>query len=654
VSITRTFAQGKLRLSGVLNSVSVSCWINPHSTLRHLYNSLFPVAIETKITVASKHLPQPQECPECKTELGAANEVYSRIAVCDHCGYHFVWSASNRVEHLADPGSFRPIGRHIQPVDFLGFVDEHPYSAKLISSQKQTGLSDAILSGRCRIGGTEAVLAVLDFHFMGGSMGSVVGEQITFAFEYATRHRLPVVTVVNSGGARLQEGIISLMQMPKTAAAVQRFHTSGLLYLSILASPTTGGVFASFASLGDVILAEPKALVGFAGPRVAEQVTGQKLPAGSHRAEMLLTSGQLDAITARHDLPHVVATLLKATVVHAKQRRSHSIHANELPLVSAHVPRNAAWESVNLARHPDRPTARDYIRHLSPNFLELQGDRCYGDDPTVVAGLGEIDGHTVIFVGQERRHSAHESHVGEIQTRPRPEGYRKAIRLMGLAAQLHCPLVTFVDTAGADPGDGSERHGIAWSLAHCLSMMSNLPVPIVTAITGEGASGGAVALAVADHILMLQNAIYEVIAPEGAATILYRDAQKARQVAEQLKLTAFDCLQLGVVDAIIPEPLSGAHTDPPMVMQALQQHLLHAVAELEQVPVKQLLARRYRKFRRYGRFQRRRYLLTRASVTAIGQSQSLLRQLKDRLPTAIISRLSATLGIAFERRWHHA
>ncbi len=251
----------------MLNSVSMI-------SLRHLYKGLFPMAIEAKFALASRPLTQPQACPECKTELGAANEVYSRIAVCDHCGYHFVWSASNRVEHLADPGSFRLIGRSIQPVDFLGFVDEHPYTTKLISDQKQTGLSDAILTGRCRIGGTETVLAVLDFHFMGGSMGSVVGEQITFAFEYATRHRLPVVTVVNSGGARMQEGIISLMQMPKTAAAVQRFHASGLLYLSILASPTTGGVFASFASLGDVILAEPKAVVGFAGPRVAEQVTG--------------------------------------------------------------------------------------------------------------------------------------------------------------------------------------------------------------------------------------------------------------------------------------------------------------------------------------------------------------------------------------------
>ncbi len=607
--MNKTFFKGKSRLSSVLHSVSTV-------DMNHL-KGLLRVAPVAKISLASGSFLEPQQCPECKTELGASNELYSHIAICDHCGYHFVWSAFNRIEHLADPGSFRSIGQDIRPIDFLDFVEEQPYSAKLLSKQEQTGLSDAILIGRCRIGGTETVLAVLDFHFMGGSMGSVVGEQVTVAFEYATRHRLPVVTVVTTGGARMQEGIISLMQMPKTAAAVQHFQASGLLYLSILASPTTGGVFASFASLGDVILAEPKAIIGFAGPRVAEQVTGQKLPIGSHRAEMLLASGQLDAITARYDLPHTVATVLKATVVYAKQHRSHNVRTNELPLVPAHTPRHTAWEIVNLARRPDRLTARDYIHHLSPNFLELHGDRCYGDDSTVVAGLGDIAGHTVIFVGQERHYRTHENQGEEVQTRPRPEGYRKAIRMMELAAQLHCPLVTFVDTSGADPGVESERHGIAWSLAHCLSTMSSLPVPIVTAIIGEGASGGAVAFAVADSILMLQNAIYEVIAPEGAATILYRDAQKASQVAEQLKLTASDCLQLGVIDAIIPEPLSGIHADPLIVMQALQQHLLHAITELEQVSVKQLLARRYRKFRRYGQFQRRPYLLTRASMTAV-------------------------------------
>lgn len=598
---------------------------------------------------------KPQQCPECTAELGAANEIYSRIAVCDYCGHHFVWSAFRRVEHLVDAGSFRRIGRHIQPLDFLGFVDEHSYATRLAEGKEQTGLSDAILSGRCRIGGIETVLAVLDFHFMGGSMGSVVGEQITVAFEYALRHRLPVVTVVSSGGARMQEGILSLMQMPKTVASVQRLHAAGLFYLSILASPTTGGVFASFASMGDVILAEPKALIGFAGPRVAEQATGQKLPSGSHRAEMLLSAGQLDAITERHDLPHIVVTLLKATVVSAKQHRSRRMPMNKLPLVPSGEPGPTAWQSVNLARHPKRPSASDYIRYLSPNFLKLQGDRCYGDDAAVVAGLGDIDGHTVIFVGQERRHVTEDRYGGEIQLRPRPEGFRKAMRMMALAAQLHCPVVTFVDTSGADPGDESERHGIAWSLAHCLSMMSSLPVPIVTAIIGEGASGGAVAFAVADRILMLQNAIYEVIAPEGAATILYRNAQKSRQVAEQLKLTAFDCLQLGVVDAIIPEPLAGAHTDPPMVMQALQQHLLHALVELEQVPVHQLLALRYRKFRRHGRFQRKQHVLR----EVLGESMVTSRKisafawtiLRHKLPIIGVSTL--VQGIK-TRRWHHA
>lgn len=637
MSIIKTFVQAQLKLSSALHLVA-------QADLSHLQNSLFPTTLRAKFLAAANVSPLSEQCPECKSGLGAANEMYRHIAVCDFCGHHFTCSAFKRIAHLADFGSIRFMGHTIQPIDFLNFTDERPYSARLLNSQQLTGLDDAVLVVRCRIGGTETVLAVLDFHFMGGSMGSVVGEVITFAFEYARKHHLPVVTVVNSGGARMQEGIISLMQMPKTAAAVQRFHAASLLYVSILASPTTGGVFASFASLGDVIIAEPKAVIGFAGPRVAEQATGHKLPAGSHHAEMLLASGYLDTITARQNLPQIVATLLKASVVQPKQSNAHSIQASTLPHASTFAARNAAWEIVQLARHPQRPTARDYIRYLSPNFLELQGDRCDGDDPMIVAGLGEIAGRTVIFIGQERHPVAQQSPDAEIQIRPRAEGYRKAIRMMKLAARLHCPLVTFIDTIGADPGTESEQHGIASSLAHCLSIMSGLPVPIVAAIIGEGASGGAVALAVADHILMLQNAIYEIIAPEGAATILYRDAQKAKQVAEQLKLTAFDCLKLGVVDAIIPEPLLGAHIDPSSVMQALEQHLLYAITKLEPVPEKQLLARRYRKFRHYGRFQHKQYLQIRTLTGLSKQWQNLLRQLQSWIPGAMSVKLPAIVS----------
>jgi acetyl-CoA carboxylase carboxyl transferase beta subunit/acetyl-CoA carboxylase carboxyl transferase alpha subunit len=627
MSINKTFAQTQLKLSSALHSLTVP-------DLPHLHTDLFPMTLRAKLLAASNSLPPSQQCPRCKAELGAANKIYSQIAVCDFCGYHFVCPAFKRIAHLADTDSFHSIGHAIEPVDFLHFTDKQPYSVRLRKYQQQTGLDDAILVGRCRIGGIKTVLVVLDFRFMGGSMGSVMGELVTFAFEYARKHRLPVVTVATSGGARMQEGIISLMQMPKTAAAIQRFHAAGLFYVSILASPTTGGVFASFASLGDVMIAEPEAIIGFAGPRVAEQATGHQLPSGSHRAEMLLASGHLDAITARADLPQVIATLLKATAVHPKQHHTHNIQTNKLPQVSSTTTRNTAWESVQLTRHPQRPTARDYIRYLSPNFLELQGDRCNGNDPTIVTGLGEIKGRTVLFIGQERHPATQSNSEEATQIRPRPEGYRKAIRIMKLAAKLHCPLITFIDTIGADPSIESEQHGIASSLAHSLSTMSSLPVPIVTTIIGEGASGGAVALAVADHILMLQNAIYEVIAPEGAATILYRDASRARQVAEQLKLTAFDCLNLGVVDAIIPEPPGGAHIDPSSVMQALEQHLLYAITNLETVPVKHLLTRRYRKFRRYGYFQHKHYLEIRAFTNILAR---LLHQLQNPLRARVSS-----------------
>lgn len=605
--------------------------------LQQLSKRLFPQATRKKIAGASNILPRTQQCPECKADLGAGNPLYSRIAVCDYCEHHFVWSAFSRIEQMVDPDTFKPISRRIHSIDFLGFEDQHPYVEKLLENQQKTGLDDAILLGRCRISQIETVLGVMDFRFMGGSMGSVVGEQITVAFEYARKHRLPVVIVVNSGGARMQESIISLMQMPKTAAAIRRFHTAGLLYLSILTSPTTGGVFASFASLGDVMLAEPGALIGFAGPRVAEQAMGQKLPPGSHHAETMLDAGMLDAIVTRQDIPHVVATLLKPTEAYARSHHPQHRQTKQLPPVLAQSPQpeeNTAWEIVNIARHPNRPTARDFIYFLSPNFLELQGDRCYGDDPTIVAGLGDINGQAVIFVGQQRLHSSHNDRPEEEQARPKPEGFRKAIRMMELAAQLHCPLVTFIDTSGADPGVESERHGLAWSLAHCLSTMSSLPIPIVTAIIGEGASGGAVALAVADRILMLQHAIYEVISPEGAATILYRDVQRAGEVAERLNLTAKDCLRLGVVDVIIPEPLAGAHTNPPLVMEELHYQLLHAFTELERVSVKQLLAQRYHKFRHHGQFQQEPRPL---AVAIVRQRRNVLYQLTERMPKTIAS-----------------
>jgi acetyl-CoA carboxylase carboxyl transferase alpha subunit len=259
-----------------------------------------------------------------------------------------------------------------------------------------------------------------------------------------------------------------------------------------------------------------------------------------------------------------------------------------------------AWQQVELARHAGRPTARYYISRITSHFLELHGDRWGGDDPAIIGGLAEIDGKTVVIDAQERGGTAAEkeaSHRGMAY----PEGYRKALRLMQLAAKFRIPVVTLIDCPSAQSSYDSEHRGIANALARNLAGMSSLPTPIVAAIIGEGGSGGALALGVADRILMLEHAIYSVISPEGAAAILFRDAGQAESVSEVLKLTAHDLHSFGIIDIVVPEPEGGAHLDPGATAAALKSHILAALREIGKVPSRRLLADRYKKFRHIGR-----------------------------------------------------
>ncbi|MFM9108677.1 MAG: carboxyl transferase domain-containing protein, partial [Chloroflexota bacterium] len=344
--------------------------------------------------------------------------------------------------------------------------------------------------GKAKIGGVDVILAVLDFSFLGGSMGVVVGEKLVRAADRAGRARSPLVTVVASGGARMQEGLLSLMQMAKTAAAVKRLHDRGVPYISVLTNPTTGGVFASFANLGDITLAEPGALIGFAGPRVAEQAIGRKLPPGTHTAEYLLDHGMIDAIVPRTALRGVLASLLGLL-----SGPSGPFPGEPPGGASGSGPPAAAWDLVQGARSLDRPTSLDYLDRMIDEFFELRGDRVSGDDPAVIAGIGMLAGNPVAVVALERGHDAErEARHGGMA---RPEGYRKAQRVMRLAARLGLPLLALVDTPGAYPGPESEEGGLAGELAACMALLSDLPTPTVAADIGEGGSGGALALAVA-------------------------------------------------------------------------------------------------------------------------------------------------------------
>ncbi len=543
----------------------------------------------------------PAVCPGCQADLSQGSwPVFQRYHVCDACGRHFHLPARERIQQLVDEGSFHEVNRSLASVDPLSFTDRLPYRQRLDEARKKTGVSEAVVTGTCRIGGTVAVLAVLDFQFLGGSMGSVVGEKVTLAMELAARRKLPLITVSTSGGARMQEGMLSLVQMAKTSAAARRLHEARQPFISVLADPTTGGIYASFASLGDVIVAEPRALIGFAGPRVVEQTMHEAVSDESHRAEYLLEHGAIDLIVER---PQLRDTLIALLTMLAWRNRPSFVAAEEPP--ETHVPpvgSRPAWEIVQLARRNDRPTSLGHVRAMTTDFVELHGDRQGGDDPAIAIGLANLTGRPVAIIAEER--GAGTPGDPTRGGRPMPGGYRKALRMMWLASKFGLPLLTFIDTPGAYPGLEAEERGLARALAECLSYMSGISTQTVAAVVGEGGSGGALALGVADRVLMMENAIYSVISPEGAAAILYHDATKAEQLAASLRITATDCKALGVVDLLVPEPEGGAHRDPAQASQLLQQAIVRSLVELQRSPLRKTMKARYQKFRRMGHHSR--------------------------------------------------
>jgi acyl-CoA carboxylase subunit beta len=533
------------------------------------------------------------KCPGCGT-IHPKSVLEQHRYICPGCQHYLSMPSRARIALLADEGTFRELDRDLVSVDPLEFADLKSYRVRLQEARRETGAREAVTTGFCRIGGNQAVIVVFDFSFLGGTMGSVVGEKIAHAFEEATQRRIPLVSVAASGGARVQEGMFSLMQMAKVAAAASVHDRQGLAFISVLTDPTFGGVTASFASLGDILIAEPGAQIGFVGPRVIEQTTGIAPPKDSHRAENLLNAGLIDLVIARQDLASVIAYL----IAHLGRNKAKESKEETLPPATEHK-QLRAWQKVGLARHSGRPTARYYMVNMTSRFLELHGDRWSGDDPAIVGGIAEMNGDTVIMVGQDRGGTPEEklaSHDGKAYS----EGYRKSIRLMRLASKFHIPVITLVDCPNAQATFESEHRGIAYALARNLATMANLPTPIVSVIIGEGGSGGALALGVADRVLMLENAIYSVISPEGAAAILYRDAGKAETVSDVLKLTAQDLHSLGIIDAVVQEPDGGAHLDPAAAAETLKSHLIAAIHAFREVPIRQLLDNRYKKFRHIG------------------------------------------------------
>lgn len=530
-----------------------------------------------------------KKCNVCKSAV-FVEEVKDNDYICPHCGNYFRVHAWRRVQQIADPGTFEEWDAGLpqeNPLHYKG------YKEKIEGLQEKTGLDEAILTGKAEIDGNPTVLGVCDSRFMMASMGSVVGEKITRAVERATRERLPVVIFACSGGARMQEGIVSLMQMAKTSAALKRHSDAGLLYISVLTNPTTGGVTASFAMEGDIILAEPGALIGFAGPRVIRQTIGQKLPKGFQKAEFLLEHGFLDGIVDRKQMK---ATLSRLLSMHQHQD-TKSTYQEKKVLKEEKLQDKSAWERVQLARDKERPTGKDYLALLFDEFTELHGDRRYGDDPAVIGGIGNFHGKPVTVIIQEKGQGTKDSiarNFGMVS----PEGYRKSLRLMKQAEKFKRPVICFVDTPGAFCGMEAEERGQGQAIAENIYELSALKVPVLSIVIGEGGSGGALALAVADQVWMLENSIYSVLSPEGFASILWKDAGKAREAAQVMRLTAGDLKKLGIVEHVFSEkePLTRANmTD---MEEKMDQAIGTFLTLYEKMDTEELLEKRYNRFRK--------------------------------------------------------
>ena len=557
------------------------------------------------------------KCNKCQKAI-ITEDVITGGYICPKCHGYFRVPAYKRIEMIADEGSFEEWDMDLDgmdgPPDPLQFKG---YSEKIKKLREQTGLKEAVVTGRVKINGTQAVIGVCDGRFMMASMGYAVGEKITRAVERATNEKLPVILFTCSGGARMQEGIISLMQMEKTSAALKRHSDAGLLYVTVLTDPTTGGVTASFAMLGDIIIAEPQALIGFAGPRVIEQTIGEKLPEGFQRAEFLLEHGFVDQIVKRENMKPVLGRILKMhDHVHPDCRKGKEVRKSDRtePVPKAGMTEKkagkkaaeqepwsekslTAWERVCRSRSKERPVGKDYIDILFEDFVELHGDRYYRDDPAIIGGIAYFQGICVTVIAQAKGRTTKEN-LERNFAMPSPEGYRKARRLMKQAEKFHRPVINFVDTPGAFCGMEAEERGQGEAIARNLFELSGLKVPVLSVVIGEGGSGGALALAVADEVWMLENSVYSVLSPEGFASILWKDSSRSAEAAKMMKLTAADLKKLGVIERVFPEPQNFSVLTMKPTAELLRAGLAEFLTKYQKLETKDLLEGRYERFRK--------------------------------------------------------
>ena len=500
---------------------------------------------------------------------------------------------------VLDPGSFRSWdGAPLRSAQ----VDAVPgYEASLERAAEKSGVDESVITGEGTLEGRRVVIIACEFDFLAGSIGIAAAERIVSAIERATAEELPILASPTSGGTRMQEGTIAFLQMVKISAAVAGHKSAGLPYLVYLRHPTTGGVFASWGSLGHVSVAEPGALIGFLGPRVYEALYDAPFPEGVQVSENLAERGMIDGILPPEGVRDLTARALRVLCQDPPSDDDDEPTPPHGPIPAADAAdssssepavRPDAWDSITRSRRPDRPGARDLLARVARDRVPLSGTGQGEDSGALLLSLARFRGQSAVVLAQDRDAESEKNPLG-------PSALRSARRGMRIAAEIGVPLVLLIDTRGAALSREAEEGGLAGEIARSLADLVTLPTPTVSVILGQGTGGGALALLPADRVLCAHHGWLAPLPPEGASAILYHETDRAAEVARSQGVTSADLLDAGIVDVVVPEKPDAAD-EPDAFCDRMADAIATALVEVRRRPPERRYAERVSRYRELG------------------------------------------------------
>ena len=540
-------------------------------------------------------------CFACKIELNNSSK-YRNFKICAECNFHFHIPAKKRIDLIIDRGTFKEINKNLSS-NFEQIAQEEleDYDEKIKSDQFRTGLNEAVVSGTAKINGEDIIIIALDFGFLGGSMGLIVGEKVALAYELAAKKNFPVITIINSGGTRIQEGVISLMQMSKTVSAANLLKNSKIPMITILCNPSTGQTMSSFATLSDIIIGEPGAKIGYSSYR---KLRNKNLDDSKNQytSEEFLTNGFIDLVVSRDELKYKISILISIL------KPKYSYKSKKLKITrNKNLKFNNALDALKISRNINRPKSSIYINNIFSEFIELHGDRIGNDDNSVIIGIGKIVNEPFILIAQERRiiTKSNNNVKRNYNNKIMPSGFRKANRALKLAEKFKIPCLCLVDAVYPELSLKSEYSGLAYSISELLSNKLSLETPVLSIIIGEGGSETALAFSIADSIMMQKNSIFTPLSPEEAAKIKLGDSRKVKEISSMMRFTSEDCLKLGIIDRVIDEPNEGSHQNHLESSKLLQEGIIEELSLIKNVYPKTLAKRRASKFRKMGDYSQK-------------------------------------------------